>query len=857
VKVRLFAVLALAFCLTRGAVAAEGWHRPFEVLGPDQGLPNGGITCLAQDAAGFIWLGTGNGLLRYEGGHYTRWTRKDGLPSDYVDRLLPAPEGGLWVSTARGLARFQKGRIEPAQFEAQATAPTLDSMATDASGHLWAATTRGLFVQAQELLFRPHPGATLGQKPTVASGRAGTMHVGSTRGLITFQADGTSQSWSPDQGLPRVGVTLVGEDGAGRLWVCTGRELVMKEPGAAVFTDQSRLLHAPVTPYGSFFQDRDGSLWLPTREGALHLDGTRSTQLDAAAGLPMRWVRNVFRDREGGFWILGAVLARLQGNGQVSNHPLIAGPSGGIVWAMTRDARGQLLAGTDDGVARLGATGVQRIPGTEGHRVKSLTLDRTGRLWMVGTLGPTLWLAPGGTRATVAPLGELGSALNTVMTDSLGQVWIGHGSKGILRWDAARQRLVQEVGPAGVPSGNLGVFQIREDRMGRLWAASTRGLHLRERSGVWRLFTKDDGLPPFGLYGLAFLADGSAWVHFNEPQGLMRIRIEGDHLSVLDQRRAGQGLRSDLVYAVDVDPQGRTWATTDSGLDCLDTRVHVGRHEGMASEDCDLFGLLAESDRVWVGTAAGLVRYDTGDPEPPLPAPRPHILQLIQGEQRLDAPAQTFGPVDSRNANLAFRVAVPSYRHEGQLRTQVRLVGLEGAWRDLDAPLTRYQALPGGSYRFEARAAQPDGEFGPVVSLSFRVLPPWWRTWWMLALWGMAAMGLIRLIVRLRVASLARSKAELEALVAERTEELRDRNVEITDALGRVKQLSGLLPICASCKKIRDDKGYWNQLEHYISEHSEVDFSHGICPDCVGTLFPAYAARHEHESGKPSHQAEG
>lgn len=851
-KVERFLVLALAVCLGWAAVAAEGWHRPFEVLGPDQGLPNGGITCLAQDADGFIWLGTGNGLLRYEGGHYTRWSRTDGLPSDFIDRLLAIPGGGLWVSTGQGLARFQQGRIEAARFETLATVPGLNAMALDASGRLWAATTRGLFVQAQELQFLPQRGTTPGQWWTVASGRAGAMHVGGDRGLVTFQADGSFRSWFPAQGLPRSGVKLVGEDGAGRLWVCTARELVMKEPGAEAFTNQSRLLKAQVTPYGTFFRDRDGSLWLPTREGAVHLDGARATLLDAAAGLPMRWVRQVFRDREGGYWILGAVLARLQGNDQVWNHPLIAGPSGGIVWSMTRDRRGNLLVGTDDGVARLSGSGLERIPGTEGHRVKSLSFDRSGRLWMVGTLGPTLWLAPGGAKASVAPLGELGAGLNTIMTDSLGQVWIGHAHQGILRWDARRRRLVTEVGPEA-PSGHLGVFQIREDGTGRLWAASTRGLHVRERSGAWRLFTEKDGFLPFGLYGMAFLPDGSAWVHFIEPRGLMRIRVDGDRLRVLEQRRAGPGLRSDLVYAVEVDPQGRTWASTDSGLDCLDTRVHVGRREGMVNEDCDLFALLAERDRVWVGTSAGLVRYETGDPEPPLPAPRAHLLRLLQGDQRLEAPSGSFGPVGSRDSSLAFRVAVPSYRHEGQLRTQVRLVGLEQAWRDVDAPLTRYQSLPGGRYRFEARAAQPDGEFGPVVSLSFRVLPPWWRTWWALMVWGLAAAGLLLLMVRLRVATLARSKAELEALVAERTEELRDRNGELTDALGRVKQLSGLLPICASCKKIRDDKGYWNQLEHYISDHSDVDFSHGICPDCVGTLFPAYAARHEHESGEPSH----
>jgi CheY-like chemotaxis protein len=61
------------------------------------------------------------------------------------------------------------------------------------------------------------------------------------------------------------------------------------------------------------------------------------------------------------------------------------------------------------------------------------------------------------------------------------------------------------------------------------------------------------------------------------------------------------------------------------------------------------------------------------------------------------------------------------------------------------------------------------------------------------------------------------------------------KNFELEEALARVHELSGLLPICMHCKKIRDDKGYWNQLEAYISEHSEVLFSHGICPECYKT----------------------
>jgi preprotein translocase subunit YajC len=64
--------------------------------------------------------------------------------------------------------------------------------------------------------------------------------------------------------------------------------------------------------------------------------------------------------------------------------------------------------------------------------------------------------------------------------------------------------------------------------------------------------------------------------------------------------------------------------------------------------------------------------------------------------------------------------------------------------------------------------------------------------------------------------------------------------VELKDALDKVKTLSGLLPICASCKKIRDDKGYWNQIEIYIGSHSNAEFSHSICPDCLKKLYPDF-----------------
>jgi PAS domain S-box-containing protein len=97
--------------------------------------------------------------------------------------------------------------------------------------------------------------------------------------------------------------------------------------------------------------------------------------------------------------------------------------------------------------------------------------------------------------------------------------------------------------------------------------------------------------------------------------------------------------------------------------------------------------------------------------------------------------------------------------------------------------------------------------------------------------------------VKARTAELTRMNEKLVQEIGERQkaeDKLAGLVMELQDALTKVKTLSGLLPICAACKKIRDDKGYWTQVEVYVSEHSEADFTHSICPDCAQRLYPDY-----------------
>lgn len=834
--------LVLAVLPATSLAAQGGGRLPFTVVGPEQGLPTGTIACIAQDKDGFLWMGTESGLLRHSAGQWKVWTARDGLPTDYVPEIL-ATEEGLWIPSIRGLVRFKDGHADRALLEGVPATVGAGHLALDGRGRVWASIGTTLYVQQKGLAFTKedwHPSAP--PFALTAGPISGAVFIASPAGIHAIYPDGHSESWGPADGLPGEGPRLVIEDGKGRLWAGTGRTLVMKEPGASRFSDQSKVLNGSLTPASLPFLDRDGSVWLPTQNGIVHLMEGRAELIGPTEGLPFRWVRTIFRDSEGTLWVVGPDLARLEGGGRVRNYGVGDGTSGETVWWITRDGKHRLLIGTDDGAYRLGPTGFQTVPGTEGWRIKSLAEDHLGTLWMVNTIGPTLWLRPGQTRAEKAPLGDAGAFVNSVMEDSENEVWFGHTRLGLLRWDPATRHLIQEVAPSRFNLKDLSVFAVKEDARGRLWAGSSAGLLVRGGDSSWHLFTVHDGLEPHNVRGVAFLPDGSAWVHYQEPEGLTRVRVEDGRLTVVERRTKGNGLHSDLVYALGTDAEGHAWATTDRGMDRLDPPLHVGREDGMANEDCSVHALLVESDRIWVGTGAGLVRYDSAAVTPSNPAPEARILEITTGARTLQPPF-ALGTLSHVEGTVSFRVSSPTFVHERGLRIQIRLVGLEDTWHELEGHLARYASLSGGSYRFEARAAQGDGPFGPVAVVTFRVRPPWWLSGWALVIYGLACVAAVYGLIRLRVAAFARSKAELESEVASRTEELQARNTELTTALTQVKQLSGLLPICSCCKKIRDDRGYWNQIESYISSHSEADFTHGICPECTKEMFPDFASK--------------
>jgi hypothetical protein len=174
---------------------------------------------------------------------------------------------------------------------------------------------------------------------------------------------------------------------------------------------------------------------------------------------------------------------------------------------------------------------------------------------------------------------------------------------------------------------------------------------------------------------------------------------------------------------------------------------------------------------------------------------------------------------------VTFEFAALNFVVPQKNRYAYKLEGFDRTWNEVGTQRTAtYTNLPHRTYTLRVRGSNNDGAWNDEgVSLTVRVTPPFWEAWWFFALVGLALVVISIALHRLRIRHHIRTQTELQERIAE--------------AVADIKTLRGLLPICAWCRKVRDDSGYWSRLDEYVSEHTHAEFSHGICPECREKRF--------------------
>ncbi len=708
------------------------------------GLPDGSTFALAQDADGYMWVGTEAGPYRFDGVRFTSWsalTNAQG-PVASARALQGTADGGMWIGFGApgGVALFQRGQVRtwgPAEGLPVAAVTTIMQ---DGAGHVWAGTASGLYRLAGQRWERWGPERGVAAAPVNAAFLSAQrrFYVGAGRSLLALD----------ESGERFVEVALLHEE----------PRAIGEDPyGAIVVSDQLdgfRRVDADAPPLGhlergrgrAILRDRRNNLWVGTAGQGLWrvkfddagnvLFAERATAL---TGLLADGVVAVAEDREGNIW--GATP---EGINRLTPHKVAQVTDIGLVAGVEHAGPSSLWVGTVDELLRL-STRTARIDIERvrlgGARLRALHADTDGTLWVATDRGLSRLRGDSLAGLPLPPGEQMPRLVDTITSDANGGIWLYDGERGLLHWKDGRF----DSPPLPAATAGARVEATLTDSTGRVWIALSTGEVATSRGADFRVFGKADHVDA-GVYQAIF-EDAQHVIWLGATNGL--TRFDGTRFVTT---RSDNGFPVANVTAIVDDARGTLWVGSGAGIlqirrdewERLLADPHhqaqfrlYDRADGLAGlpyvYSRNRRAIRSTDGRLWFVTGRGLTVLDpatlrTTESVHPVRVegvlangariPMVPGLELPAGTTRLE--------VEYTSLNLAS----PLRQH-----FRYQLEGFDGEW--IDAGPRRqafYTNLPPRAYRFRVMTTDPEGLwFQDGAALDFAIRPMFYQTTWFLA----------------------------------------------------------------------------------------------------------------------------
>ena len=713
-----------------------------------QGLPEDAISGLATTPDGYLWVGTFNGLVRFDGTSFTVLDSSNTpeLPSSGIVNIHVDQSGRLWVSTYRGVSLLEKGRwtslsqgnISPTQFIRTFSDRAGVVAMTTFDGHVkWS--------KGQESVALPDPPGIPGSgyfghvtpEGTIWLGQAGFFGHWDGRSWVHSALEQTVTNGFCGIGSARDGTAIVARNGE-LLW-CRQDTILRRVPVAelegAVWT---------------LYEDASAKVWVGTElHGLFVVSPTGTTKhYTEKNGLLIDTIRAVCQDAEGDVWLgtNGEGLVELRPRRFQRLHLVTLEPTRRVTTFFEEGPHRMLLGSFGSGVALAEGQSIRRLDfETDPARfrlVQSVLRDRSGTRW-TAYQDEGLWtIGRDGQRAHIPSEQSGGNNVTALFNDSKGRIWIG-GNESLAMYEAGQFHGFRV---PGLALGGIAMFA-EDPKAGTIWAGGAEGV-FRFDGKSWTELRDANGGRLHDTVAVHCETDGTLWIG---GRTVPLRRVKAGRFSILT---ATNGLPVNKVFGIVEDQLGFWWLPSNQGVARvakadLDA-VADGRQgrltgqlfvvsDGLPSVDCvsgfqntclrDSTGLL------WFSTQKGPATIDPStlllDRTPPKVFIDRFRVEDRVGHQFYKAlVANTPVLVPPGQHEIAVLFSVPALRAAEKASTSYRIDGRDSSWRNLGGARSVYFYPPGpGDYRIRFRAVNADG-FGPgtETSLRFVIQPFFWQT---------------------------------------------------------------------------------------------------------------------------------
>ena len=803
-----------------GNLLAQQYY--FDNYSVQHGLAQSTVYDIFQDNKGYLWLGTGSGVSRFNGLEFKNYSLQDGFAEGAVRQIIQDKSGALWFGhTGGALTKFYQDSVTVYEFDTLAVGNDVTGFLEDDKGRLWVS-----FFRAGLLLIEKSNKKTIQYK-----------QFKSAAGL-SDQVFGIEQLSD------------------GRIYAITDIGLKFydsKENNFKSYENKKLPKYFQIT---CFLEDEEKNVWFGTYHGGLYKYISATDQLetyDIKNGLKNNWVSTLAEDHAGNIWVgtWGGGLSCFEKNGIII-YSTENGLQDNKIRSLKVDREGNVLIGTNE-------NGLLIFKGKQFVSYSQEDGLVNDQVWAVHKSGDELWF---GTSAGISVYnqqtgkiknhtrdkGLYGEQIRYIKEDKNGTIWVGTNDAGVLEYRSGRFQMNSIIGSYMNYAPTVTAMTI--DHQNNLWVGTIDGLvyyeidrakaarlsNVNGLSGndisalfvdskglVWvgakrrgltsindTVFTKVDlGVINFTPTSIAEDAKGRLWIG-TDAQGVLIVQNN----KVLAQLDVKKGLSNNNVSLVLPDASGNVWIGTTSGLNKYvesENKIYsYSEKDGFVGIEIKQgAGFKDEHENIWLGTVHGVIKNVVKEEKKNTLAPLVAIESFkVNHKKRTLYDGLTLSHSEK---SLVFDFNAICLSNSEALRYQVMLVGADEDWKMFKTKsAVEYPLLPSGEYIFKLKAMNNDGVWSEALTYKIIIHPPFWKTWWFLTMSAILALLVVFMYIKTRERRLIKEKEILEDTVQQRTKEvvlknaeLDEKNKEITSSIRYAKRIQdAVLPPDEIVKKV-------------------------------------------------------